>query len=136
MCTTVPSNILFSSGQMVFVIDMIYYQNASVDWQVIKEKHRVQAIGNNCKENKTCITHEYKVGDLLIVKKSCEGDKKSKLSTATKGPNKILTYTNRNVRLCRETITNECILVDCALNIRKIKTMLRNKGILLHHKSL
>lgn len=101
--TTVPSSMPYNPSQLTFGMDMIFRQKIKIDWQLLKEQRRRQAIANNAKENKTRIQHEYKVGDLvLIVEKSYERAKKAKLSSPTEGPYEILrVYTNGNVRIRR-----------------------------------
>ena len=84
-------------------MDMIFCQQAKIDWQLLKRQWREQAIANNKKENKNRIPHEYKIGDLvLIVQKPYERKRKAKLSSPTEGPFRIiLTYNNGNVRIDR-----------------------------------
>ena len=50
--TTLPSNIPHNPSQLVFGMDMIFRQQAKIDWQLLKRQRRVQAITNNKKENK------------------------------------------------------------------------------------
>lgn len=91
----------YNPSQLTFGMDMIFRQKIKVDWQLLKEQRQCQAIANNAKENKTCLQHEYKVGDLvLIVEKSYERAKKAKLSSPTQGPYEIIrVYTNGNIRI-------------------------------------
>jgi hypothetical protein len=39
-------------SQLIFRMDMIFRQQAKIDWQLLKNKRRVQPIANNKKENK------------------------------------------------------------------------------------
>ena len=80
-------------------MDMIFCQKIKIDWQLLKEQCRCQAIANNAKEIETRLQHEYKVGNLvLIVEKSYKRAKKAKLSSPTQGPYEIIwVYTNGNV---------------------------------------
>ena len=102
-------------SQLVFGMDMIFCQQAKIDWKLLKCQRRVQAIANNKKENKNHITHEYKIGDLvLIVQKPYEQKRKAKLSTPTEGPFLIIEInTNGNIRIQRghfkEDISIQCI---------------------------
>ena len=113
--TTVPSNIPYSPGQLTFGMDMIFRQKTAIDWQLLKHQRRKQHRENNAKENKTHISHEYQVGDLvLIVEKPYERAKKSKLSSPSEGPYKILSvYSNGNVCIRRgnyeEDISIRCL---------------------------
>ena len=36
-CTTVPSNLPYSSAKLVFGMDMIFRQKAVIDWEMIEE---------------------------------------------------------------------------------------------------
>ena len=76
-----------------------------VDWQLLKEKRRLQATVNNDKENRNHKKHEYKVGDLVfLVEPKYERSKKAKLASPTKGPFEIIRhYNNGNVRIRRGT---------------------------------
>ena len=100
----VPSNTPHNPSQLVFGMDMIFCQQAKIDWQLLKRQHRTQAIANNKKENKNRVPHDYKVGDLvLIVQKPYERKRKAKIDTPTEGPFPIIrTYSNGNVRIQRK----------------------------------
>ena len=104
-------------SQLIFGMDMIFRQQAKIDWQLLKNKRRVQAIANNKKENKNRIPHEYKPGDLvLIVQKSYERKKKAKLSSPTEGPFQITrTYNNGNVQIDRGNYQED-------ISIRRIRS--------------
>jgi hypothetical protein len=82
-------------------MDMIFRQQAKIDWQLLKRQRCLQAITNNKKENKNRKAHEYKIGDLvLIVQKPYEHKRKAKLSSPTKGPFPILqVHSNGSVRI-------------------------------------
>lgn len=88
---------------MVFGTDKIFCPTDNVDWQLTKEKCRTQRLKNNHEENKTQITHEYKIGYLaLMMEKGYIRAKKSKLSIPTEGPDEILQiFMNGNVHICR-----------------------------------
>jgi hypothetical protein len=92
-----------NSSQLVFGMYMIFREQAKIDGQLLKCQQHVQAIANKKKENKNCVPHEYKIGDLvLIVQKSYEHKRKAKLSSPTEGPFPIVcTYTNINVCIKR-----------------------------------
>ena len=82
-------------------MDMIFRQQVQIDWQLLKLQHHCQAIASNKKENQTCIPHNYKVGNkVLIIQKTCECKTKAKLSSPTEGPFTITrVYMNGNVRI-------------------------------------
>lgn len=49
-------------------MEMIFHQKIKVEWPVLKEKRQPQTIVNNAKENQKHNNHEYKVGNLVIIK--------------------------------------------------------------------
>ena len=72
----------FTPSRLTFGMDMIFRQNVMVDWALLKKLQRNQTAINNGKENKKRRSHEYKIGDLvLIVQANYESSKKSKLSS-------------------------------------------------------
>jgi hypothetical protein len=97
-------------------MDMIFRQQAKIDWQLLKRQRRVQAIANNKKENKNRVSHDYIIGDLvLIVQKPYERKRKAKLSSPTEGPFQIIrTYTNGNTRI-------KCGNYEEDISIRRIR---------------
>ena len=97
-------------------MDTIFRQKALIDWQKLKELRRQQAVANNRKENKSRIPHQYSIGDMvLIVEKSYERAKKSKLSSPTEGPYEVIrVYTNGNVRIRRGNYDED-------INIRRLR---------------
>ncbi len=69
---------------MTFGTDMLFRHCIFVDWEEIKRQRTKQTRANNAKENKKRITHEYKVGDkVMIVIKDYERRKMPKLSSPT-----------------------------------------------------
>ena len=103
LCTTVPSNVPYSPGNLAFGMDMIMRLNIKINWALLKEKCRCMEVANNTKENRGRLIHQYNVGDLvLIVEKPYERAKKPKLSSPTEGPYEVLRiYSNGNVRIRR-----------------------------------
>ena len=57
--TASPSNLPYNPSQLTFGMDMIFRQQAKVDWQLLKLQYRQQATANNKKENQTRIHHVY-----------------------------------------------------------------------------
>ena len=93
-------------------MDTIIWQKIKVDWQLLKEKCRLQAIENNNKEN--WIQINYKVKDLdLVVDKLTKHTRKAKLTSPTQGPFEIIrVYNNGNVQIKRGNY-NEDISIQC-----------------------
>ncbi|KAL7528933.1 hypothetical protein ACHAXR_002708, partial [Thalassiosira sp. AJA248-18] len=50
--TTVPSNLPYSPAQLAFGCDMIFRQSVKINWELVKQKRRVQAEANNTDTNK------------------------------------------------------------------------------------
>ncbi len=96
---------------------MFFCQQIHIDWLALKVKCQKQSIANNEKENKNQLEHTNKVNDLvLILKKSYEMDKATKISSPTynKGPYRILeVFNNRTVEILQGAYTD-------IINIRRL----------------
>jgi hypothetical protein len=56
-------------GQLVFITDMILPITFMADWGAIEQQRQKKVARNNRKEIGSRITHDYKVGDKLLLKK-------------------------------------------------------------------
>jgi hypothetical protein len=56
-------------GQLVFGRDMVLSINFVADSGAIEQKHQKEMACNNKRENASRINHDYKVGDIVLVKK-------------------------------------------------------------------
>ena len=101
--STVPSNSHYAPGIFAFGMDMVFRQKIIVDWEKVKKPRQKQHIANNIKENRLRREHKYKEGDLaLIIMKSHEINKKSKISKLAEGPYKVLkVFKNGTLRIMR-----------------------------------
>jgi hypothetical protein len=55
-----------TTGQMVFVRDMVLPINLMADWGAIEQKFQKEMGCNNRRENASRISHDYKVGDKVL----------------------------------------------------------------------
>ncbi|KAL7525373.1 hypothetical protein ACHAXR_000980 [Thalassiosira sp. AJA248-18] len=99
--TTVPSNLPYSPAQLAFGCDMIFRQRVKIDWELVKQKRRVQAEANNTKENKKRLEHEYQVGDqVILLIPSYERSKQAKISCPTNGVYEIVEIGGKYGTVC------------------------------------
>ena len=90
-----------SPAQLVFGRDMMLDTAFTANWQIIRERKLAQVQTDNARENESRIAHEYKKGDLVLIKKDTK--KLAKLEKPTLGPYKILQVkTNGTVIIQRE----------------------------------
>ena len=83
-------------GQLVFGRDMIFNIQHVANWEYIRQKKQNLIDKNNKAENAKRVKHNYKVGDLVLLRKSTE----NKYKTPFQGPFDILkVYDNGTVRL-------------------------------------
>ena len=96
--------------QLVFGWDMLLDMNFLADWEAIRLKKQKDIDNNNSKENSLRVSHDYQVGDKVLV---TDKDIRRKLNYPTKGPYSIIqVYTN-----C--TICAQCGAVSERINIRQ-----------------
>jgi sporulation-control protein spo0M len=110
-----PAKLAIQSQPLTFGMDMIFRQHARTNWKMLKLQHCRQAIANHDKENQTCITHNYKVGEkVLIVQKTYKRTTMAKLSSPTEGPFTIVQVDmNGNVLI-------SCNAYDEDISIRRL----------------
>ena len=100
-------------AQLVFGRDMILPISVQADWDVIKQRKQEEIDRNNRRENRSRISHKYKVGDKVYLNK--EGIQR-KLATPRTGPYKLTAvYDNGTVSV--QTSTN----VQERVNIRRVR---------------
>jgi hypothetical protein len=82
----------------VFGRDMVLPKNFMVDWGAIGQQHQTEMARNNRRENASRISHDYKVGDKVLLKKS--GKHLRKLEYPRTGPHTVTAvYTNGTLRI-------------------------------------
>jgi transposase InsO family protein len=94
--STVHTTLQKTPGQLVFGRDMIFNISHEANWKYIKDRKQKLINKNNLRENKGRIRHEYKVGDLVLLKRGTE----NKYESPYQGPFPILQVNdNGTVRL-------------------------------------
>ena len=95
MCSMYHTTLHAMPGQLIFGIDMILNMQYLADWTAIKA-HKQQLIHkNNIIENSKCISHQYKVGDKVML----ENHHANKYEQLYKGPY-LVTQVNTNGTVC------------------------------------
>ena len=92
-----------SPGQLVFGRDMILNIKHTANWEYIKKRKQKLIDKNNQRENSKRTQYEYKVGDLVLLKRGTENKYESPYS----GPHDILKVNNNGtVRLMVKKVTD------------------------------
>jgi transposase InsO family protein len=100
-----------SPGQLVFGRDMVLPIQFEADWARIKLQKQETIDKSNAQENATRISHDYQVGDKVLVEKP---GKIRKMSQPRTGPFEIIkVHTNGTVRIRRGNVTEQ-------VNIRRL----------------
>ena len=98
-------------GQLVFGRDMLLPIQFKADWARIRQNKQKQINAWNERENAQRLTHEYKLGDKVLVENS---GIQRKLSNPRKGPFEVIkTHTNGTVSIQRGAVKER-------LNIRRL----------------
>ena len=82
ICSTYHATLKATPAQLVFSWDMILPIEIKANWAMIYQQRQEQMIKNNNKENCAHISHTYKVGDQVLLKKPG----KRKLEAPCTGP--------------------------------------------------
>ena len=108
---TYHSSIAASPGQLVFGRDMVINSIYLANWKNLATRRQTQIHHNNVSENKSRISHDYNINDLVYIRKSAVEQKLSPLQ----GPFPIVkVHTNGTVTIRRSTAVCERI------NIRRL----------------
>ena len=90
-------------GQLVFNRDMIFNIQHAANWKIIKQRKQKLINKNNERENSKRIPHEYKTGDLVLLRRGNENKYESPYS----GPHTILQVNdNGTVRMTVGAVTD------------------------------
>jgi hypothetical protein len=82
----------------VFGRDIVLPIKFMADWKAIEQQRQKEMGRKNIGENASRISHDYKVGDKILLKKP--GKHLRKLEAPRTGPHTVTaTYTNRTVRI-------------------------------------
>ena len=103
-----------SPGQLVFRRDMLFPTTYLANWHQLDERKKQQMQRDNERENAKRIPHDYKVGDLVLIRRDLGGEQISKLDCLTHGPYPIVrVHVNGTVTLQRDGFREK-------INIRRI----------------
>jgi hypothetical protein len=96
--STFHTTLKATPGQLVFGRDMVPPIKFMADWGAVEQQRQKEMGRNNRRENSSRISHDYKVGDKIQLKKP--GKHLRKLQAPRTGPNTVTAiYTNRTVRI-------------------------------------
>jgi hypothetical protein len=110
--STFHTTLKSTPGQLVFGRDMVLPIKFMADWGAIEQQRQKEMGHNNRRENASRISHDYKVGDKLLLKKP---DKHlRKLEASRTGPHTVTAiYTNGTLRIQKGTVNER-------VNIRRL----------------
>jgi hypothetical protein len=96
--STFHTTLKATPGQLVFGRDMVLPIKFMADWGAIEQQHQKEMGRNNRRENASRISHDYKVGDKILLKKP--GKHLRKLEAPRTGPHTVTAiYTNGTLRI-------------------------------------
>jgi hypothetical protein len=105
-------------GQLVFGRDMVLPMKSMADWGTIEQQRQKEMALNNRRENASRISHDYKVGDNVLLKKP--GKHLRKLESPRTGPHTVTAiYTNGTLCIQKGKV-NESV------NIRRLFPYFQN----------
>ena len=117
MNSTVHTTSRATPTQLVFGRDAMLNATFQADWEFIKERKQRLILQNNTRENAKRIPHDYKVGDIVVVK---AGKTRKHGSNPYLGPQRITqVYDNGTVKLVK--VANNGGAVSQTWNIRQIE---------------
>jgi len=103
-----------SPGQLVFARDMFFPVDFIANWDHIHRRRLDAVAKDNRRENARRISHDYHVGDKVLLRRDYGGEIIGKLDRPTSGPYTITeVFVNGTVRLDRDGFTER-------VNIRRI----------------
>jgi hypothetical protein len=74
--STFHTTLKATPGQLVFGRGMILPMKFMEDWGTIEQQRQKEMVHNNRRENDSRISHDYKVGDKILLKKTRQASKK------------------------------------------------------------
>jgi hypothetical protein len=96
--STFHTTLKAAPGQLVFGRDMVLPITFMADWGAIEQQRQKEMGRNNRRENASMISHDYKVGDKVLLKKP--GKHLRKLEGPRTGPHTVTAiYTNGTLRI-------------------------------------
>ena len=114
ICSTYHTGLEATPGQLVFQRDMLFQTTYLANWHQFDEKKVRQMTKDNERENAKRIPHDYKIGNLVLIRRDIGGEQLSKLDRPTSGPYQIVwVHVNGTVTLQRNGFHRK-------INIRRI----------------
>jgi hypothetical protein len=110
--STLHTTLKATPGHLVFGRDMVLPINFMADWGEIEQQRQKEMGRNNRRENASRISHDYKVGNKILLKKP--GKHLRKLEAPRTGPHMVTAiYTNGTVRIKKGKVNER-------VNIRRL----------------
>jgi hypothetical protein len=110
--STFHTTLKATPGKLVFGRDTVLHIRFMADWGAIEQQLQKEMGRNNRRENVSRISHDYKVGDKILLKKA--GKHLRKLEAPRTGPRTVAAiYTNGTVRIQKDKINER-------VNIRRL----------------
>ena len=101
-------------GQLVFQRDMLFPTTYLANWHQLDERKVRQMTRDNERENAKRIPHDYKIDDLVLIRRDVGGEQLGKLDRPTSGPYRIVrVHVNGTVTIQRDGFREK-------INIRRI----------------
>jgi hypothetical protein len=110
--STFHTTLKATPGQLVFGRDMAPPIKLMADWGAIENEHQKEMGPNNKRENASRISHDYKVGDKILLKKP--GKHVRKLEAPRTGPHTVAVIYTTGTVLIQKGKVNERV------NIRRL----------------
>jgi hypothetical protein len=112
ICSTFHTTLKATPGQFVFGRDMVMPIKSMADWGGIEQQHEKEMGRNNRRENTSRISHNYKVGDKVLLE--ITGKHFIKLEAPRTGPHTVIAiYTNGTLRVQKGKVNER-------VNIRRL----------------
>jgi hypothetical protein len=116
--SAVHTKLKATPGQLVFARDMVMPITFMTDWGAIAEQRQKEMAHNNRRENASIISHDYKVGDKVLLKKPCKHLRK--LEAPRTGPHIVTEVYTNGTFLIQKCNVNERV------NIRRLFPIFEN----------
>jgi hypothetical protein len=103
-------HMLYAPGKLVFGRDMLLPIKSMTDWGTIEQQRQKEMGRNNKRENASRISHDYKVGDKILLKKPGKHLRKLE-APRTVPPTVTAIYNNGTVRIQKGKINERVNII-------------------------